>query len=94
MNIDTTSAAVYAKGTGSYDLGYPRDKRPDLCQVNFGAAELRDPINISIDPSVDRGNASDSVQFVKIVDDIIGDLRDDSLFVFDAGGDTKRCLTA
>ncbi|MFA7065107.1 MAG: transposase [Bacilli bacterium] len=92
VNIDTTSVAVYAKGTGLYDFGYSRDKRPDLRQVNFGAAELRDPINIPIDLSVDRGNASDSVQFVKIVDDIIGDLRDDSLFVFDAGGDAKQVL--
>jgi len=41
---------------------------------------------------VDRGNASDSIQFVKIVDDIIGDLRDDSMFVFDAGGDAKQVL--
>jgi hypothetical protein len=41
---------------------------------------------------VDKGNTSDSVQFVKIVDDIIGDLRDDSLFVFDAGGDAKQVL--
>ena len=92
VNIDTTSVAVYAKGTGLYDFGYSRDKRPDLRQVNFGAAELRDPINIPIDLSVDRGNASDSVQFVKIVDDIIGDLREDSMFVFDAGGDAKQVL--
>ncbi|MGE4212705.1 MAG: transposase [Candidatus Methanomethylophilaceae archaeon] len=92
VNIDTTSVAVYAKGTELYDFGYSRDKRPDLRQVNFGAAELRDPINIPIDLSVDRGNTSDSVQFVKIVDEIIGDLRDDSLFVFDAGGDAKKVL--
>ncbi len=70
VNIDTTSVAVYAKGTGLYDFDYSGDKRPDLRQVNFGAAELRDPINIPIDLSVDRWNASDSVQFVKIVDDI------------------------
>ena len=29
VDIDTASVAVYAEGTGSYDLGYPRDKRPD-----------------------------------------------------------------
>ena len=89
VNIDTTSVAVYAKGTGLYYFGYSRDKRPDLRQMNFGAAELRDPINILIDLSVDRGNTSNSVQFMKIADDIIGDLRDDSMFVFDAGGDAK-----
>lgn len=70
VNIDTTSVTVYAKGTGLHDFGYSGDKRPDLRQVNFGAAELRDPINIPINLSVDRGNASDSVQFVKIVDEI------------------------
>jgi len=91
VNIDTTSVAVYAKGTDLFDFGYSRDKRPDLRQVNFGA-ELRDPINIPIDLSIDRGNASDSVQFVKIVDEIIGDLRDDFPFVFDAGGDAKQAL--
>ena len=62
VNIDTTSVAVYAEGTGSYDFGCSRDRRPDLRQVNFGVAELRDPINMPMDPSVDRGNASDSVR--------------------------------
>ncbi len=71
VNIDTTSVAVYGKGTELFDFGYSRDKRPDLRQVNFGAAELRDPINIPFHLSVDKGNTSDSVQFVKIVDDII-----------------------
>lgn len=92
VNIDTSSVAVYAKETELYDFGYSRDKRPDLRQVNFAAAELRDPVNIPFHLSVDRGNVSDVVQFVKVVDDIIGDLRDDSLFVFDAGGDAKRVL--
>ena len=92
VNVDTSSVAVYAKGTELYDFGYSRDKRPDLRQVNFGAAELREPINIPFHLSVDRGNVPDPVQFVKIVDDIIGDLRDDSLFVFDAGGDVKTVL--
>jgi len=92
VNIDTTSVAVYAKGNGLYDFGYSRDKRPDPGQVNFGAAEPRDPINIPIDLSINRGNTSDPVQFVKIVDEITGDLRDDSLFVFDARGDAKKVL--
>jgi len=92
VNIDTTSVAVYTKGTSLYDFGYSRDKRPDLRQVNFGATELRDPINIPIDLSIDRGNTSDPVRFVKIVDEITGGLRDDSLFVFDAGGDAKKVL--
>jgi len=43
VNIDTTSVTVYARGTGLYDFGYSRDKQPDLRQVNFDAAELRDP---------------------------------------------------
>ncbi len=30
MNIDTTSIAVYTKGTKLYDFGYFSDKRPDL----------------------------------------------------------------
>lgn len=49
VNINNTSVAVYAKGTGLYDFGYSRDKRPDLRQVNFGAAELRGPINMPND---------------------------------------------
>ena len=68
VNIDTTSVAVYGKGTGLYDFGYSRDRRSDLRQVNFGAVELRGPINIPLHLSVDKGNMSDSVQFVKIVD--------------------------
>ncbi|MCK9323736.1 MAG: hypothetical protein M0P07_07295 [Candidatus Methanomethylophilaceae archaeon] len=50
-----------------YDLGYSRDRHPEFGQVNFGSAELREPINILIDLSMDRGNASDSVQFIGIV---------------------------
>ena len=92
VNIDTSSVAVYAKSTELYDFGYSRDKRPDLRQVNFGVSELREPINIPFHLSVDRGNAADVAQFIKIVDEIIGDLRDDSLFVFDAGGDAKQVL--
>jgi len=55
VNIDAASVSVYAKGTGLYDFGYSGDRRPDLRQVNFGAAKLRDPINIPIGLSVDRG---------------------------------------
>jgi len=92
QNIDTSSVAVYAKNTELYDFGYSRDKRPDLRQVNFGVSELRDPINLPFHLSVDKGNVADVTQFIKIVDDIVGDLRDDSLFVFDAGGDAKQVL--
>ena len=60
--------------------------------MNFSAAELRNKINISIDLSVDRGNVFDLVQFMKTVDEIISDLHDDLLFVFDAGGDAKQVL--
>jgi len=58
------------ESNGVVQFGYSEDKRPDTRQVNFGAAELRNPINILIDLSVDRGNTSDSVRFVKIVDEI------------------------
>jgi len=60
---------------GTVRFGCSRDRRPDLRQVNFGAVELRGSINIPIDLFVDRGNASDSVQSVKIVDEV-GDLRE------------------
>jgi len=92
LNIDTMSVAVYAKGRELYDFGYYRDERMDLRQVNFGAANLRGHINIPIDLSTDHGNTSDFVRFVKILDEIIGDLRDGLLLVFDARVDAKQML--
>mgnify|MGYP000870724305 CR=1 FL=1 len=91
VNIDISSVTAYAKGTELYDFDYSEDKLSDPRQVNFDAAELRDPINIPIDLSIDRRNTSSPILFVKIVDEIRS-LRDDPLFVFDAGGDAKQVL--
>jgi len=92
VNIDTSSLSVYSRQGDLFQYGYSRDKRPDLQQVNFAAAELREPVNIPFHLSVDEGNTSDSAQFIKVVDEIVGDLNDDSMFVFDAGGDVKQVL--
>ena len=62
---------MYAKRTGLYDFGYYRNKRSDLSQVDFDVAELSNLINIPIDLSIDRRNASNPVQFVKIVGDLL-----------------------
>ena len=72
--------------------GYSSDHRPNLEQVNFGVAELRHPINLPIDLTVDRGNTPDPVQFLKIIENVIGYMREGSTFVFDAGGDSKKNL--
>jgi transposase len=90
LNADTTSVAVYSKQTGIFEFGYSRDKRPDLRQVNIGVAELRDPVNIPFHLTVERGNTADPVTFLRLVGDIIDELRDGSVFVFDAGGDSKN----
>lgn len=92
VNIDTSSLSVYSRQGDLFRYGYSRDKRPDLQQVNFAAAELRDPVNIPFHLSVDKGNTSDSAQFVRVLDEIVGDLRDESMLVFDAGGDVKQVL--
>jgi transposase len=92
VNIDTTSVSVYSKQTELFRFGYSRDKRPDLRQVNVGIAELRDPVNIPFHMTVSEGNSADPIQFVRMVNDIIGELKENSMFVFDAGGDTKQVL--
>lgn len=92
VNIDTTSVSVYSKQSNLFKFGYSRDKGPDLRQVNVGAVELRDPINIPFHMAVAEGNTADPIQFVRMVDDIIGELKEDSMFVFDAGGDVKQVL--
>ena len=35
VNIDTTSVAVYGKGTGLYDFGYSRPKSPELSYMPY-----------------------------------------------------------
>ena len=92
VNIDTTSVSVYGTNGPLSAYGYSRDRRPDLEQVNFGVAELRHPINLPIDLAVDRGNAADPVQFLNIIENVVGHMRPGSMFVFDAGGDSKKNL--
>ncbi|WP_148305802.1 IS1634 family transposase [Candidatus Methanoplasma termitum] len=94
VNADTTSVALYSKRTDIFEFGYSRDKRPDLRQVNIGVAELRDPINIPFHLTVEKGNTADPVTFLRLVDDIMNELRDGSMFVFDAGGDSKNITDA
>jgi transposase len=89
MNVDSTSISVYSKQTDLFKFGYSRDKRPDLRQVNVCVSELREPINIPIHLTVESGNRTDPAVFLRSVNDIIDELRDNSLFVFDAGGDSK-----
>ena len=92
VNIDTTSISVYGSNGPLSAYGYSRDRRPDLEQVNFGVAELRHPINLPIDLAVDRGNAADPVQFLNIIENVVSHMRPGSMFVFDAGGDSKKNL--
>lgn len=65
---------------------------PDLQQVNFAAAELRNPVNILSHLSKDKGISSNSMQFNKGVDMIVDDLRNESMFVFYTGSDVKQVL--
>jgi transposase len=90
VNADSTSISVYSKQTDLFRFGYSRDKRPDLRQVNVCVTELREPINIPIHMTVESGNNTDPAVFLRSVSDIIDELRDNSLFVLDAGGDSKN----
>jgi transposase len=90
VNVDSTSISVYSKQTDLFKFGYSRDKRPDLRQVNVCVTELREPINIPIHMTVESGNNTDPAVFLRSVNDIIDELRENSLFVFDAGGDSKN----
>ena len=90
VNADTTSVSVYSKHSSLFRFGYSRDKRPDLRQVNIGVVELQDPINLPFHLVVKEGNSADPVVFLEMMGDIIDELRDNSMCVFDAGADSKH----
>ncbi len=92
VNIDTTSVAVYGRKSPLGAHGFPRGHLAHLEQVNFGVAELRYPINLPIDLTVDKGNTADPIQFLNIIENVVDHMRPDSTFVFDAGGDSKKNL--
>lgn len=89
VNLDTSSVHLHGQESELGAHGYSRTHRPDLEQVMFGVVEVRDPVNIPIHLTVEKGNLADQLHFLKMVGDIIGDLRPKSQFVFDAGGDNK-----
>jgi transposase len=90
VNIDTSSVSVYGLESPLGAYGYSREHRPDLQQVMFGVVELRDPVNIPIHLTVGKGNLADQVHFLRLVGEVIDDLRASSTLIFDAGGDNKQ----
>lgn len=90
VNVDTSSVSVYGLRSPLGGYGYSREHRPDLQQVMFGVVEIRDPINIPIHLTVGKGNLADQVHFLRLVGEVIDDLRASSTLIFDAGGDNKH----
>jgi len=89
-NMDWTSFVLYGDKCALGKYGYSRDHRPDKKQITVGLAELASPINIPIGLTIKPGNLNDMKHFKATFDQIKRKLQDDSLIVYDRGGNSKE----
>ena len=89
-NMDWTSLILYGDKCPIGKYGYSRDHRPDKKQITVGLAELASPINIPIGLTIKPGNLNDMKHFKETFDQIKRKLRNDSLMVYDRGGNSKE----
>jgi len=89
-NMDWTSFVLYGDKCPLGKYGYSRDHRPDKKQITVGLAELASPINIPFGLTIKPGNLNDMKHFKDTFDQIKRKLKDDSLIVYDRGGNSKE----
>jgi len=85
INMDWSSLVLWGKKANLAKYGYSRDHRPDKKQITFGITELRKPINIPIGLTIAKGNVNDQKHFQITFDQVNGNLKKDSLAIFDKG---------
>lgn len=92
VNLDWTSFVLWGKKAEIGKYGYSRGHRPDKKQITVGIAELCGPINIPIGLTVQAGNVNDQRHFKKTFMQVHEKLKENSLVVFDKGGQSKDNL--
>lgn len=89
INLDWTSFVLYGDKCTLGKYGYSRDHRPDKKQITVGLSELASPINIPIGLTIKPGNINDQVHFKTTFKQVSSRLRENSLVVYDKGGNNK-----
>lgn len=89
INMDWTSFILYGDKCSLGKYGYSRDHRPDKKQITIGLSELASPINLPVGLTIKPGNLNDQKHFRETFSQIRPKLRDNSLAVYDRGGNSK-----
>jgi len=89
INMDWTSFVLYGDKCPLGKYGYSRDHRPDKKQITIGLSELASPINLPVGLTIKPGNLNDQKHFQETFSQIRPKLRDNSLAVYDRGGNSR-----
>ncbi len=89
INMDWTSFVLYGDKCPLGKYGYSRDHRPDKKQITIGLSELASPINLPVGLTIKPGNLNDQKHFQETFSQILPKLKDNSLVVYDRGGNSK-----
>lgn len=92
INMDWTSITLHGQKCPLGKYGYSKDHRPDKKQINVGIAEISHPINVPIGMTIQKGNINDQVHFQSTFKQVKRLLVEDSLVIFDQGGNRKKNL--
>ncbi len=92
INLDWTSFVLWGSKAKLGAYGYSRDHRPDKKQITVGISQLRAPINIPIGLTIQQGNVNDQTHFKPTFLQVCEKLKENSLVVFDKGGQSKDNL--
>ncbi len=90
LNLDWTSFVLWGSKAELGAYGYSRDHRPDKKQITVGISQLREPMNIPIGLTIQRGNMNDQTHFSKTFLQVCEKLKQNSLMVFDGGAKSEE----
>jgi transposase len=88
INLDWTSLVLHGTKSNLGKYGYSRDHRADKRQITVGVSELKNPINVPIGITVNKGNVLDLQHFPDTYNQVKSKLKIGSLIVFDKGAST------
>ena len=89
VNMDWSSLILYGDKASLGRYGYSRDHRPDKKQITFGISEIRDPVNVPIGMTVQKGNVLDTEHFNETYNQVKDIVDEGSMFIFDKGAHSK-----
>ncbi|MEK7078603.1 MAG: IS1634 family transposase [Patescibacteria group bacterium] len=91
-NMDWTSFVLWGTKAELGEYGYSRGHRPDKKQITVGISQLSAPMNIPIGLTIQPGNVNDQTHFKSTFLQVFPVLKENSLMVFDKGGQSKDNL--